>query len=327
MVYELEGRLNKWDHKAMIADIFIDNAAGLELYVTYVNNYDNALVTIRTCSKENSRFKEFLKEAILREDSESQDIHSLLITVVQRPPRYCLLLKEMIKQTPNSHKDKKPLMEALAAVEKAADHINSQKMIAEGHAQGLKIKSAFQDKFAFPAFASPKILFDGDVKAVKRGKLKIVVFANYFLVGEEKTSLLGHRKSKYEPLVWCPLESVTLEPASDTSLVVNFAAGDVPAPEPASAATSASKSNSRHSVSSSEKSSSSSSSPQSSSDSKDLKEHPPTLLVTVTSLTFTWENHEALQSWMAMVVEAQGVIRKEREAKNRPSGIFSFFKW
>lgn len=319
-MYELEGRLNKWDTKSGIADIFIDNADGLKLYVTYVNNYDNALVTIRNWSKENPKFKAFLKESVLREESENQDIHSLLITVVQRPPRYCLLLKEMIKNTPESHKDKKPLDAALEAVEKAAEHINTQKMIAEGHAQGLKVRSAFQNKFSFPVHVSPNIIFDGELKTVKHGKLRIVVFANYFLAGEEKKNILGRGKSKFDPLIWCPLESVALAPASETSLTATIIASEsITPPAEASSSSPNGKTGSTPTGSSSAPPS-----PQVAPKVPDA----PTLITTLQTFTLTWENAETMRSWHNTITDAQTAIKKEKDAKSRSSGgIFSFFKW
>lgn len=288
--------------------------------MTYVNNYDNALGTIRHWSKENSKFKSFLKESVLREESEHQDIHSLLICVVQRPPRYCLLLKELLKNTPSSHKDRRPLMEALDAVEKAAEHINNQKMIAEGHADGLKVRSAFQHKFAFPIQVSPNILFDGELKVVKRGKMRFVVFANYFLAGEEKTNFLGRGKSKFEPLLWCPLESLALAAASETSLTATLIPHDPAAPSDAAAASP--KSPHRGSNPATPSTSSSPETPR--------KENAiaPTVITTLQNFTITWENAESMRSWHNMVTDAQAALKKEEEAKNKPSGGFlSFFKW
>jgi len=340
VLYELEGRLNKWTSKSVIGDVFVTNAEGLKLYVTYVNNYDNALSAIRVNTKENPKFKEFLKESVHREAGDAQDITSLLITVVQRPPRYCLLLKELLKHTPESHKDRRPLLEALGAVEKAAEYINTQKMIAEGHAQGLKIRSAFQDKFAFSASTGPQVLYDGEIKAQKRGKLRVVVFNNYFLVGEEKTSLLGRKKAKYEPLVWCPLDHVTLNPANDTSLTAAFTnpaqdavGGNKPLPSSNSSASlspATPQASPSHSNASSPKhtpaspSSSSSSTPSSSSS----PPPSPTLILSVPNIVFTWENHETLQAWMAIVAEAQAKLKTARETRARGTSIFaSLFKW
>jgi hypothetical protein len=330
ILYELEGRINKWSDKQIIGDIFVANADALKLYVAYVNNYDNALITIRTHSKENPKFKEFLKESIAREAGDAQDIHSLLITVVQRPPRYCLLLKELLKNTPESHKDRRNVAAALEAVEKAAEYINAQKMIAEGHERSLKIKSMFQNKIAFVSTTGATIVYEGEIKAHKRGKLFVVVFDNYFLVGEEKTGLLGRKKSKFEPLVWIPLSQVKLTPASETSLTLNFGDTDA-APSPKSRTSSvavAPAASSSGTSSATMASSSSSPSLTVTASSSSASQPAPTFILTTTTLLFNWENHETLQAWMASVLEAQTKLSKPKEdGRSRGSSIFSWLKW
>jgi hypothetical protein len=324
LLYDLEGRVNKWTTKSLIADIFIKNADGLKLYVTYINNYDNALQTIHAHSKENAKFKEFLRESVTREAGDQQDILSLLITVVQRPPRYCLLLKELLKHTPDSHKDKSPLTEALAAMESAADYINTQKMIAEGHARSIKLKSMFQNKFSFTP-TTRAIICEQDIKAVKRGKLLVVLFDNYLLVGEEKTNWMGRGKSKYEPVVWCPLESVTINPASDTTLTVAF--NNTSSDSPSSSSNSTPAIAAATSPAASSSSSSSSSGKSSPTLTPSSSSAAPTVIITVPNLVFTWENHEPLQAWMAMVLEAQSKLQNKKQGRSRGQSILSFFKW
>ena len=53
------------------------------------------------------------------------DLNSYLITVVQRPPRYILLLRELIKVTPQSHPDYRCLQLALSAVEAFIQKLDS----------------------------------------------------------------------------------------------------------------------------------------------------------------------------------------------------------
>lgn len=343
ILYELEGRINHWTDKSVIGDIFVANAEGLKLYVTYINNYDNALITIRNMSKEYPKFKEFLKENQQREAGEAQDIHSLLITVVQRPPRYCLLLKELLKNTPESHKDRRPVASALAAVEKAAEYINGQKMIAEGHERALLIRKMFQNKYSYVSTTGARIVYEGSIKTVKKTKVYVVVFDNYFLIGEEKTGFLGKKKSKYDPIIWIPLEHVKLAPASDTSLTVAFenpneeakpsssSSPASPAPAHRGSVGSGSPSSSSLKPEKAEKEKTHAKTPSggsSSASSSSSGEPAPHLIHTVPNMVFVWENHEALQAWMAAVLEAQTKIKKPKdEGRARGSSIFSWLKW
>ena len=53
-------------------------------------------------------------------------LNALLITPVQRIPRYKMLLEDVIKNTPDCHPDKKSLKEALEQIDALAWHINEQ---------------------------------------------------------------------------------------------------------------------------------------------------------------------------------------------------------
>ncbi len=52
------------------------------------------------------------------------DFYSLLITPVQRIPRYTLLLKELLKHTPNSHPDYNDLALAYEKIMVTANVVN-----------------------------------------------------------------------------------------------------------------------------------------------------------------------------------------------------------
>ena len=53
-------------------------------------------------------------------------LNALLITPVQRIPRYKMLLEDVIKNTPDCHPDKRSLKEALEQIDALAWHINDQ---------------------------------------------------------------------------------------------------------------------------------------------------------------------------------------------------------
>jgi FYVE/RhoGEF/PH domain-containing protein 5/6 len=59
-----------------------------------------------------------------KKNSGGLDLDSLLITPVQRIPRYKLLLKELVKHTSDSHPDKKNLNDALQKMTEIANIVN-----------------------------------------------------------------------------------------------------------------------------------------------------------------------------------------------------------
>jgi predicted metallo-beta-lactamase superfamily hydrolase len=62
------------------------------MYTHYVNNYNKALVVYQHCRRE-PKFREFLDQIKAKQEKRSLDLADLLITPVQRVPRYLLLLK------------------------------------------------------------------------------------------------------------------------------------------------------------------------------------------------------------------------------------------
>jgi hypothetical protein len=62
------------------------------MYTHYVNNYNRALATYHECSS-SAPFKAFLSEVKAKQEKRSLGLLDLLITPIQRVPRYALLLK------------------------------------------------------------------------------------------------------------------------------------------------------------------------------------------------------------------------------------------
>jgi guanine nucleotide exchange factor for Rho/Rac/Cdc42-like GTPase family protein len=65
------------------------------------------------------------------EQTKGLDLGSFLIKPVQRILKYPLLLRELVKNTPDDHPDRLRLDEALAAMSDVAQSINEEKRNAE----------------------------------------------------------------------------------------------------------------------------------------------------------------------------------------------------
>eukprot|EP00808_Paulinella_micropora_P010970 g3671.t1 len=117
-----------------------------KLYYDYVNNFSSAQERLMHWVKKNRKFDLFLREQeLLASDSASASLTSeerselvknsgqgqgyphlqaLLITPVQRIPRYMLLLKSLTKHTEEGHPDYAHLRQAFTEVQKATAKIN-----------------------------------------------------------------------------------------------------------------------------------------------------------------------------------------------------------
>jgi hypothetical protein len=96
------------------------------MYTTYVNEHESASNDLKYLreSKKYSEFNRFCLACCVNPVSKGLNLSSLLITPIQRIPRYKLLLSELIKNTPEDHPDKADLDKALTIISATAKHIN-----------------------------------------------------------------------------------------------------------------------------------------------------------------------------------------------------------
>jgi hypothetical protein len=80
--------------------------------VDYIKNYEEAIMRLDDCRKANAKLDTFVKVKE-KHIPGSLDVQSLLITPVQRIPRYNLLLQDLVRRTWPDHPDFPKLTQAL----------------------------------------------------------------------------------------------------------------------------------------------------------------------------------------------------------------------
>lgn len=138
LLKSLEERVNKWSPEQTIGDIFLRFAPFLKMYTTHSNNYDQALETLSKLSN----FPWFNQIVEFR-----NKVESVLITPIQRIPRYNLLLTDLLKNTGVSHKDRNDIMKALELMKSVASHVNTSVGI---HKNIARLTNAGLGKFLAP---------------------------------------------------------------------------------------------------------------------------------------------------------------------------------
>lgn len=128
-----EGR-KPWDPEGdCIGDLLVPMAPFLKMYSLYVKNFSSALTRIETERKSNESFARFLKEtekATWGRASNSGGFgfglgfQAHLLTIVQRIPRYKLLVGDLVRCTPSTHRDYSDLSRAYAVIDQVATSIN-----------------------------------------------------------------------------------------------------------------------------------------------------------------------------------------------------------
>ena len=108
-----------------IGQVFLDLAPYLKFYSTYANDFKTATNLVEDQLNKNKPFRQFMERQESRPEV-CKKLNALLITPVQRIPRYKLLLDDIIKNTPRYHPDKDNLMEARTQIDAIAWYINDQ---------------------------------------------------------------------------------------------------------------------------------------------------------------------------------------------------------
>ncbi|XP_011059980.1 PREDICTED: FYVE, RhoGEF and PH domain-containing protein 2-like isoform X3 [Acromyrmex echinatior] len=107
-----------------IAGVFHKLAPFFKLYSVYAYDYTQVLNLLQTNEENDSVFKKFICDQETRSEV-GRKLSSLLITPVQRVPRYQLLVKQVLQHTPYRHREYRHLQACLVEIEKSAKHINT----------------------------------------------------------------------------------------------------------------------------------------------------------------------------------------------------------
>lgn len=105
-----------------------------KVYQSYAKFYSELRGQVDDAIASDKKFREFCSAACQNPDSKGLTLASLMITPIQRVPRYILLLQELLKNTPEEHKDQQLIPEALESMNAMAHAVdNAVKAPHEGY--------------------------------------------------------------------------------------------------------------------------------------------------------------------------------------------------
>ncbi|XP_072849552.2 rho guanine nucleotide exchange factor 17 isoform X1 [Pogona vitticeps] len=125
--------VQNWHEKQKVGDILVQSFSKdilVHIYSAYIDNFLNAKDAVRIAKEARPAFMKFLEQS-MRENKEKQALSDLMIKPVQRIPRYELLVKDLLKHTPEEHPDHPFLMEAQRNIKQVAERINKGMKSAE----------------------------------------------------------------------------------------------------------------------------------------------------------------------------------------------------
>ena len=112
-------------------------------------------------------------------------LEGFLLLPVQRICRYPLMLKELLKHTPDSHVDKNTIASALSVMQDMAKQINEEKRYKE---EILRLQQSFDSWPGKPlSECCSQLLFEGDLMKVSGSHMQerhFFLFDNLFVYGK-----------------------------------------------------------------------------------------------------------------------------------------------
>ncbi len=199
----------------------IDNITQfLRSYTAYYNNYHSALTCLSKCS-ERPKFKEWLdkQEALVNEA-----LTSLLIRPIQRVPKYVLLLRDLLKNTPPSHPDFPALRDAEKNMAVIARDLNERMKDSEVFMEVLRINSQLSPPYKELVQPHRRFIREGPImyRSSERSKPKpmwIILFNDILLITQVPSNSIFNRADRlYKLDVVLLLERATaVVPLADRS--------------------------------------------------------------------------------------------------------------
>eukprot|EP00727_Mastigamoeba_balamuthi_P010899 m51a1_g6431 putative domain containing protein (837) ;mRNA; f:357541-360795 len=152
----LDEKLKNWNStKTCIGEMLVKMVPYLKAYKQYVNSYDGAMVTLKKCL-ENPEFKSW-HEATYNRQNKKLPIEGYLIMPVQRIPRYSLLMKDLVENTPDLHPDLPFLREAMTRIKQIASDINEAKRKQDGQKKIVEVQQMLGEQL--PDLIQPHRVF------------------------------------------------------------------------------------------------------------------------------------------------------------------------
>lgn len=145
---------------------FMNLGPFFKLYSVYAFDYRNSLCTLQTLMQKSPALSKFITNTESRPEVQMKLI-SLLITPIQRIPRYRLLLQQVLLYTSPSDATYKQLQQSIRLVEQSVSHINSVVEDYENTQRLIMIQNSLTNKSLKIVKPGRKILKEGVLKKVK----------------------------------------------------------------------------------------------------------------------------------------------------------------
>ncbi|KAI8371731.1 Dbl homology domain-containing protein [Radiomyces spectabilis] len=112
------------DAPSLVGRIFCDLEKAFEVYICYAANYRQSQKCLLKAGR-NVVYRQFIQDSLRKKENHRMGLADYLIAPIQRITRYCLLLKDLIKNSNPSHSDYPCIEKALKSLTALALAMNN----------------------------------------------------------------------------------------------------------------------------------------------------------------------------------------------------------
>lgn len=222
MLEELETRMANWGSNPMIGDIILDRAPFLKLYTEYISKFSKALKTLEEAMKKSPLFADVVHEFESQPMCANLSVANYMLEVVQRIPRYKLLLMDYVKHLPDDSPDKTQSKRALDIISEVANHVNETIRQMDNFKKLMDIKKKLLGDTG-DSLITPyrRLLKEGELLKSSRKELQPRMF---FLFNDLLlyTSSIPPANNTYKVIKRIPLDGMKVEIIDDPELKHGF---------------------------------------------------------------------------------------------------------
>ena len=195
----------------------------LKLYKPYISNYDRSSNALSD-ALESPKFHSWAEKQ--HSTNETLSLANILITPIQRIPRYSLLLQELLKHMAMSHPDYENLDKALKGVLSIADYLEAERGKVEDTNKVVKIQEQLNNAPMKLVAPFRRFVFESDIieehlSATKPGSAMRIKMRHLFLFNDILIVAAPHRK-RFDFRSVLSLNSVKAVPLTEANQSTTF---------------------------------------------------------------------------------------------------------
>ena len=181
-----------------VGDIWSNITDYMKVYTMYCSNHPYALMRLEKCNNIKS-FNKFQLQCQAMPECRQLPLSSYLLKPVQRICKYPLLIREIIRHTPPTHKDYANLQQGLIKVETLVTIVNDHAKQTEMVQKMMKIQTSFNNKITIVTPARVlimereimEVVIDNEDKTISRRSRILYIFNDMLVLGKEERLQIG----------------------------------------------------------------------------------------------------------------------------------------